>query len=109
MQLSIYGKSDEILWTNLALLIFAILFLAIGLQRIVEFKGIELKARTKQILIFFHIFGVICFSSSLGLLSLDIYQLYNEASKVFFLVGTFTLFPLHIYLALRRRIQISRN
>lgn len=105
MLLSIYGKSHDVLWTNVGLLTFAIIFFIGGALRIVEFEGVGLSKSTKRILVTIHIFGLLCFSLALGLLATDIEQLYNEETRAFFIAGFFTLAPLHIYLAIKRKIH----
>jgi hypothetical protein len=107
--LSIYGKSQEILWTRLGLLIFAIVFLLLGSLRVSEFSGIGLRKRTQVLLAVIHVFGTLLFSMALGLLALDIERVLQNVISVCFVLGVFILFPLHIYAAVRRRLHVKQS
>ncbi len=105
MQFSIYGKSHEVLWTNVGLLAFAIIFFIVGASRIVEFEGLEFSKTLKRFFISVHLLGTLCFSLSIAFLGVSETDLYKPYSTGVFIVAIFILFPLHIFLAIKRRIR----
>jgi hypothetical protein len=109
LTLSIYGKSHEILWTHLALLVFAIVFWVIGSLRVSEFNNIGLSKNAKAGLGAIHLIGTALFSIALGLLALDIEHAFNNLISYSFVIAVFILFPLHIYIAIRRRLHAKQE
>jgi len=90
-------------WTSIALLVFTAAFLVVGCIRVVEFKDVGLTPLVRSVLIGIHIAGCLLFAASLALFAVDIEAAHKPLMYSFFASGMLTLFPTHIYLALRRR------
>ena len=101
------GRDGHILWETLAILVFAAVFFIVGVFRVVEFQGVGLGKITKPILIIFHLIGCALLTFALGLLDLDPYRIYRSAMTIIFFSAIGTLFPIHIYVAIKRRIRIK--
>ena len=109
MAFSIYGKSHEVLWTQVGLLTFAIIFFVIGTSRLVEFQGLKFTKLTKYILMATHVAGTLAFSICLVSLGMQIDESAKDLSAVLFAFSVFSLFPIHIYLAIKRKISIDER
>lgn len=76
----------------------AILFLTVGISRIVEFRGLGLPARRRQILTSLHITGCLFFALALVLFGIDadhsVTVLTTEAMGLALVI----LLPIHFYL-----------
>ncbi len=107
MLISIYGKSHEVLWTNVGLLTFAIIFFIVGVTRVVEFKDLDFSSGPRRTLMAIHVGGTLCFSLALILLMADPALELSSVTQGLFLAAVFSLFPLHIYLAIRRKIRMD--
>jgi hypothetical protein len=95
--------------TLYGLLAFAVLFLIVGVVRIVEFKAAGISLFQRRFLIPLHIIGCLAFSGAIALLALEeTGQEHKTLMAILFTSGMVILFPLHIYVALKRRIQISK-
>ena len=97
-------SNTEVKVTSIALLIFAVVFLVVGLYRNVEFKFSPLSHRVKLLCYVLYSIGVINFSFTILLLAADIHQTHQSEVLPFFLSSIIILFPLHIYLALAKRV-----
>jgi hypothetical protein len=89
-------------------LAFAIVFMLTGIFRVVEFKAAGISSRTRKFLIPLHILGCIAFAGSLALLAIDSTQELKELTRACFFTGMLILFPLHIYVAIKRKIKIGK-
>jgi hypothetical protein len=86
-------------------------FLAGGISRVVELSNIGIKGRARRALMVAHVIGCVLFSAVFVVLGLDFRagMTGNEHSG---LVGAFLaaslaiLFPVHIYVGIKRRITI---
>jgi hypothetical protein len=87
---------------------FSIVFMLTAIFRVVEFKAVGLSLRARQYLIPLHIVGCLAFSASLVMLVTDVTQSYKPWTSAFFFTGVLILFPLHIYLAIKRKIQMTK-
>ncbi len=85
-------------------LFFASIFLVVGCSRVVELDGLRLSFWLRNILKFIHLIGTVGFSFSIYLLGNDVEGKYKNHTMILFFITVFALFPLHIYIALRRRI-----
>ncbi len=94
-------------WTSLVLLLFALIFLAVGILRVVEFQGLGFTRKRLRFLAIFHVLGCLLFSATIADLALDMYQLFPLIKGALFSASILILFPLHIYVALRRRILLK--
>lgn len=92
-----------------ALVSFAAAFFVVGVFRIVEFKAAGLSGLQRKILIPFHVLGCACFSAAIVLMAIDPTQHYKKWMTALFFSAVFTLFPVQIYLGIKRRIQISKQ
>jgi len=87
---------------------FAVVFLISGLSRIVEFKAAGLTKNQCRVLIPFHILGSFSFAAALLLLAIDPNQLYKSLMTVCFFGGVLILFPIHIYVNIKRKMRLSK-
>lgn len=97
------------LWLIIALLTFALLFLVIGLTRIVEFKGLGLSYRRRTILTALHILGCITFSLMFVLFAIDINKTYSDLLAGLLISSLILLFPIHIYAGILRNIRLRQK
>ena len=105
---SIFSHSHgQQFWTSLLLFLFALIFLLVGIQRVVEFQGLGFTRKRLRLLAAFHIVGCFLFSATIVDLALDMYQLFPIIKGALFGASIIILFPLHIYVALRRRILLK--
>jgi len=103
----LYNPQGKFLWDAAALLVFAIVFFGVGVFRITEFEGIGLARRTRLSFCVAHIIGCILFSWAVGLLAIDPGKVHRTLMTVIFFSAIVILFPLHIYVGLRRKIRIQ--
>jgi len=97
-------SGTETKWTSIFLFIFAVVFLVVGLYRNVEIRESKIRPRLKLLFYFLHSIGVINLSFTILLLAIDIHRVYQDTILPFFMASVVLLFPLHIYLALTKRI-----
>src|ERR1700757_5266709 len=88
-----------------ALLIFAVVFFVVGVLRIVEFKAAGISEGVRWILIPLHVLGCAAFSGSIALLALGMDQTHRTWMTGLFFSAVFLLFPIQIYVGIKRRIQ----
>jgi hypothetical protein len=92
---------------SIALVIFAVVFLGVGIFRVVEITSLELRKNLTRILIVFHIVGCLLFSAALGLMAMDSnYKKTYLVGKMLF-AGLILLLPVHIFVGVKRRIKIQ--
>ncbi len=91
-----------------ATMIFAVVFFIVGCFRIVEFKAAGVSLGQRRFLVPLHILGCFCFAGALFLLGYDAAQTQKLGIQILFAAGVLILFPLHIYVAVKRRIRISK-
>ena len=103
----ITGSHGEVHWDAVAILVFALVFLVVGVSRISEFNGVGLGDTTRKIFIAAHILGCFLFSIALGLLGVDVARIHRTLMSVVFFSGVGLLFPIHIYVGLKRRIRLK--
>ncbi len=96
------------LWTPIAGMTFAIVFLIVGIMRVVEFSGLNLSKFQKCIFIPAHIIGCFLFSSVAALITVDTHGIYRSLMNSFFAAGIVILFPIHIFIGIKRRIKIKQ-
>lgn len=92
-----------------ALVAFAAVFFVVGMFRVVEFKAAGLSDLQRMILIPFHVVGCACFSGAIVLLGTDPAQVHKSVTTVLFFAAIFLLFPVQIYLGIKRRIKSSKQ
>lgn len=92
-----------------AVIAFAAVFMVTGICRVVEFKAAGLSSSQRRFLIPLHILGCVAFAAALILVAVDPLQHLRLLTTICFMVGLFVLFPLHIFVAIKRRIKISRQ
>jgi hypothetical protein len=93
-------------WITIAILVFSVIFLVVGLFRVVEFSGIGLGKNTRRVLIGLHVLGCFIFAAAMVFSALDFHGEYKTVKTAFFLGGIGLLFPIHIFLGLKRRIRL---
>lgn len=91
-----------------AVLAFAAVFMVTGIFRVVEFKAAGVSRRQRFFLIPIHILGCVAFSSALALLVLDPAGHYKSLLTACFFTGVLILFPMHIYVNIKRKIKIAK-
>lgn len=94
---------------KISLIVFAALFFAVGLFRVVEFKAAGVSERVRRVLIPLHVLGTLLLSAAMLVFATDEQQLQQELLMGLFFGGVGILFPLHIYLAIKRKLKINRN
>jgi len=94
--------------TEYFLYIFAAAFLIIGFVRVVEFKSSGVPRNQRFVLIPIHIIGTLAFTTAIILLARD-----RASEKTLltwaFATGVLILFPLHIYVGIKRRLLINKD
>jgi hypothetical protein len=92
-------------WLTIALTGFAILFFGVGIFRVVEFNGVGLRKNVRGALIVLHLFGCLFFSAAMVVLGIDGDRRLNSLMTSLLVSGVLLLFPIHIFLALKRRLK----
>lgn len=90
-------------WSSIFLLVFTAAFLIVGCLRVVEFKDVGLTPLVRGVLMAIHLVGCLFFAAALAIFAVDIAQTQKTIMYSIFASGVLTLFPVHIYLALKRR------
>lgn len=91
-----------------AVLAFAAIFMVTGILRVVEFKAAGINSFQRKFLIPLHILGCIAFAASLALAVIDPEQHYKMWMTILFFTGVLILFPTHIYVAIKRKIKVTK-
>jgi hypothetical protein len=92
-----------------ALLAFAAVFLVVGVHRVVEFKAAGINAFQRKILIPLHVAGCLAFTGCIILMAIDIHDRHRLITTELFFSSVFVLFPIHIYVAVKRRILVKNQ
>ncbi len=95
----------QINWSGIAVVAFAIVFFGVGVARLVEFRDVGLSKFQRRTLMAFHLIGAALFSTAMALFGLDLTQQHKPVMYSIFASGVVILFPVHIYVAFRRRIK----
>lgn len=92
---------------GVAILAFAVVFLVVGIFRVVEFQDKGFGALKRRTLVTIHLLGTVIACLAMALFALDINATHTH--EIGFLVGAafILLLPTHIYLALIRRIKLK--
>ena len=99
----------DISWTAVGVSVFAVIFLIVGLTRVVEVAALQIGSKTRIALMAVHVVGCFLFALALVLLGVDEHGLYHTILIACFSAGLALLFPLHIYVGLKRRISQRRQ
>jgi hypothetical protein len=91
----------------LAIFIFAIVFMVIGLLRIIEFKGIGLKPSTCRVLISLHVLGCLTFAVSLIVGLMSLFQDERKIMFGLFILAMTLLAPGQFMIGIKRRQQLE--
>ena len=102
---SCYIQSIMLTYVVLA---FAAIFMVTGIFRVVEFKAAGISRKQRIFLIPIHIVGCIAFSLALALLVLDPTEIHKAGMTACFFTGILILFPMHIYVNIKRKIKIAK-
>lgn len=102
----VVDSQGQIIWGSVFILAFAVVFLIVGIMRVVEFRDVGLSSATQRVLTVIHIAGCLLFASALAMFAIDIRQQHKMVMYGVFMGGLLTLFPIHIYVALRRRRKL---
>lgn len=94
---------DHLDWTEVLGVLVAIVFLVGGIFRVVELNDVPMTRGQKRFASVAHVLGCILFSAALALLSVDIDHAEKKFTYGFFLFGLAFLFPVQIFLNLKRR------
>ncbi len=90
-------------WESIGILVFGVIFLAVGIHRIVEFSGLGFTRLEKSVLITFHVIGCVVAAAGFALLAFDIKKTLMQS---FFISAFVVLVPIHILVGIKRRIKI---
>jgi len=90
-------------WIQIGGVLFAIAFLVGGIFRIVEFNDVTMTRGQRRFAIVAHVLGCILFSAAIALGSIDTHQDEKAFTMGFFIFSLAFLFPVQIYLNLKRR------
>ena len=93
---------------NPALIAFAVIFFGVGCFRIVEFKAAGINVFQRRILIPLHVLGCACFAGAMALFALDPQFKQKLLMQSLFIAAVLILFPSQIYVALKRRIRLTK-
>jgi hypothetical protein len=98
-------------WTEILGWVFAVLFFGVGCTRYVEFTNVGFKELTRKLLITAHFIGCFLFSAAMVLVATDqnVHDPDPERKKITYVVFASSLailFPVHIYLGIKRRIRL---
>ena len=91
-----------------AVLVFTIVFLIVGLLRYVEIGAADIFGTKKIVLIGLHFIGCFLFAGALALLAIDPDQKQIFWMRILFFGGMMILFPVHIYVGIKRKIKTSK-
>jgi hypothetical protein len=86
-----------------------ILFLIGGLWRTVEIREARLTDRQKKWFVQMHVIGTSLFAAVLASVGFELSVAQKWYLSGCFLAAAILLFPLHIYLALKRKIQLQKS
>lgn len=92
---------------QIGLIAFAVAFVIVGFLRVVEFKAAGLGPKQRMLLIPVHVIGCIAFAGAMYLMATDAHNLHRELTARLFFGSVLVLFPIHIFVALKRRILMS--
>lgn len=90
------------------LIAFAVVFMLVGILRVVEIRASGISRKWQLILIPLHVIGCVFFAAAIVLVGLDTTGELKFLTSVCFFIGVAILFPMHIFLALKRRIRMSK-
>jgi hypothetical protein len=90
---------------SIGVVIFSVAFVVVGVLRVVEFTDLGLRNRIKIPLIAAHLVGCVLFALSLVLLGVDVRHAYGKLMGYLLLPSLALLLPVHIFIALKRRIK----
>jgi hypothetical protein len=90
------------------LLAFAAVFLAVGVARVVEFAAAGISLKQRRFLIPLHLIGCLLFSAAIVVFAIDPLQRHSILLATLFSAGGLILFPTHIYVALKRKIKLTK-
>jgi hypothetical protein len=88
---------------SIALYVFSLAFLVAGITRVAEFSGVGIKDALRRVLMVAHVIGCVLFSGVFALLGIDEH---SGLIGPFLAASLIILFPVHIYLGIKRRIAI---
>jgi hypothetical protein len=91
-----------------ALIAFAAVCFVVGVYRVVEFKAANINDFQRRLLIPAHVVGCGLFSASIVLVAIDPLQQHKELLTWLFFSGLFLLFPMHIYVGIKRMIRMKQ-
>lgn len=98
-----------IFWGAIAGIVFALAFFGVGVYRVVEFSGLGLSPTKRVVLTTGHVLGCVLFSSSIAALGIDSRRELQQLTGTLLFSGMLILFPIHIYIGLRRRILAKKQ
>lgn len=107
MNALIFDAQGRLIWSSLLIFAFSAVFLVVGVLRVVEFMDVGLSRAARNILIVVHLIGCLLFSAAMAMFAIDARQEHKTLMYGFFMGGLLTLFPIHIYVALKRRRKIQ--
>jgi hypothetical protein len=98
-----------IFWGAIAGIVFALAFFGVGVYRVVEFSGLGLNPTKRVVLTVGHVLGCLLFSSSIAVLGIDSKRELHQITGTLLFSGMLVLFPIHIYVGLKRRILLKKQ
>jgi hypothetical protein len=90
---------------SILLIAFAVVFVCVGVIRVVEFGDLGLKTPVRIALVIAHLVGCLLFACAISLLGIDVKREHMTLMSYLLFPGLGILLPVHIYLGLKRRIK----
>jgi hypothetical protein len=109
LTLSVFHADPATMYTSLAMLIFALVFLLVGASRWVEFQDFRFSKSRRSILIAMHLIGCLILSLSFALFAIDLNRGFSTFVMALLVSALFLLFPIHIYTGILRRKHLAQK
>ena len=103
MEFLFINEFGVIQWESIAILVFALAFLVVGVLRTVEFSSIGLKPTQKKIYIGLHLIGCLFFAASMVLGAINIHEDQRTVMFVTFIIAMAFLAPGQFKIGMLRR------
>jgi hypothetical protein len=91
---------------SILLIVFAVVFVVVGVIRVVEFSDLGLKGPVRYLVIAGHLIGCLLFASAVSLLGIDVKREHVTLMSYLLFPSLGLLLPIHIYLGIKRRIKM---
>jgi len=95
--------------TQIAVIVFAIFFVGVGIYRVIEFNGIGLSSTKRRVLIAMHIFGALFFGSAIITQALSFTVVRRDLSFGLFISALLFLAPGQFTIGMIRKRVIEKE